>query len=266
MNSGNTTTKLPLMAPIQLARSLIRFHARLLSQSPTAEWPLDSSFEKAEEGLGVKLYYLGLAIHRIKDDQLKLLERFKSDGKLLRDPLRFLILDVETFFVQLRSAMDELAKLTPSFYSKAKEGISGRSFNKQKKWFLNEKQAGFDPRYTELLKRTEWFDQMKKTRERFVHDATPTRPVVIGTKAGDSYLGIDVDIESNGQLETTYNDVNYILSHYIKSLFAFFQDYTVHFTSKVKETYPDFDLESQGPFYLAELPGVEISKLLSSSA
>lgn len=263
--STSEPTKLPLIAPTQLAHSLIRFDARLLRQSPTAEWPLGSSFEKAEHGLGMKLYNLGLTIHRIKDEQLKILERFKSDGEILRYPLRFLMLDVETFFVQLRSAMDELAKLTPSFYSKSTENIPKRSFHDQKNWFLNDKRKDFDPGYTELLKRTNWFDLMKETRERFVHHAVQSQTGVVGTESGQFYLGIDVDIEIKGQLGTTFNDLDKILSHFVKSLFAFFHAYTVHFTRKVKETYPNFDLESQGPFYLAELAGAEISKLLSSS-
>jgi len=114
--------------------------------------------------LDYKITNLILIVKRLRKElDLPLFEK-----SLQTKNLRYIEIDVESFFHFSYSLLNIVARLTPLFYKHQTKKLPTKSFNAQRKWYIEH--TDLDPEYSEYLKNeTRWFEDFLEHRKQLTH-------------------------------------------------------------------------------------------------
>lgn len=213
---------------------------------------VDDRFTNAFISFMWRWLQLELIAQRINEEIVQLTQVNKDDinAEPFASLTTLIALDIEIFYILIRSVMDDIAALTPCFYPK-KLKPNRYSFNKQRNWYTNLKNTDYDPPMIEYLTNNlGWFDESKDIRDDLLHRHAflfpfPTnnnQQVQFGTLRGT-------------EQEPKIADLIPKLRATLRNILAFLDFYSEHFNNRIKKDWPE---------YYEELPTVLPDKPVQS--
>jgi hypothetical protein len=172
-------------------------------------------------------------------------------GNLNPESLELLLaapsLDIETFYVVVRSLMEDVAVLTPCFYPKASKKPKRISFNEQIKWY--QKHTNFDPSMTEYLTNNlGWFTELKNVRDELLHFQAMVLPNNTGPEDEHGKLRVRFDIIRDFDSKLGMPDLMTKLRTTLQNLLGFLDFYSAHFKNRIPNDWPRYkDLGGANP-------------------
>ncbi len=173
---------------------------------------------------------------RIREETEKLIkiEEDKLEGKLFF----LLTLDIETFYVTVRSLMEDIAAMTTCFYPRGPGKPKRHSFKDQIKWYENH--PDFDSPMTDYMKnKLGWFSELRDVRNDLLHKHAFLWPVLFQDEQGKSQLRFNI-VRAEDQKIRIY-DLMLILQETLRNLIEFLNFYTEHFTKRLPHYWPSYE-------------------------
>lgn len=231
------------------AQTLVKFQSLLIGFSSSCPQAADQKFVRAYFSINSRWRHLELVLRRIHDNMEQLRKARKGDVDhheielLLAAPS----LDIETFYVVLRSLIEDVAVLTPCFYPKAKKRPKRISFNKQVKWFR--KHPDFDPPMTQYMKTNlVWFDELKDVRDDLLHCQCDVLAINSGIEKTQGDIPIKFDIVGESGLKIGQPELESEVRSIMRSLIEFLSFYSSHFKNRLPNDWPNYkDLGGHSP-------------------
>ena len=184
--------------------------------------------------------HLDLILYRIEIDidQLTRAREEVSDDISI-DEVDFLVsapsLDIETFFVVVRSFLDDVAILTPYFYPKGTKKPKRYSFSDQLKWYTSH--PDFDPPMTDyIINNTGWFNEMKEVRDRLLHKQSDVLPIN-AWKGKDIPIGFVIIDKGDWSAFQPLKTIIYTILQNFMRLLNF---YSSHFKDRLPNDWPGY--------------------------
>lgn len=189
---------------------------------------VDDKFEGAFFSFIWRWLQLEEISQRIKEETEKLT---KITNDELGDKCFFLLtLDIETFYVTVRSLMEDIAAMTPCFYPRGPEKPKRRSFKGQIKWYENH--PDFDSTMTDYLKnKLGWFNELRDVRDDLLHNQAFLWPFPLKDEQGKFQLHFYI-VSAEDKKIITY-ELMIILQKTLLNLIEFMNFYTEHFTKRL---------------------------------
>jgi hypothetical protein len=232
-----------------LVQTLVKFSDLTISFESSCQTGIDKNFQMALSSINQRWRHLELVSQRISQDAGLLVKA--REGKLDPETIEFLLaapaLDIETFYVVVRSLMEDVAVLTPYFYPKASKRPKSFSFNQQIEWYKNH--PDFDPLMTEYLKNNlGWFGELKSVRDDLLHSQAMVLPDNTGSEDKHGKLRIRFDIIKDFDSKLGMLDLMTKLRTTLRNLLGFLDFYSGHFKNRIPNDWPCYkDLGGANP-------------------
>lgn len=222
-----------------LVETLVKFGSLLMEFSYSCHQATDLQFTRAHFSINSRWRHLDLVLRRIHDDiellknaRLGTLDPGTSDSLQAAPSL-----DIETFYVVVRSFMDDIAALTPCFYPKGKMRPKRKSFSDQLKWYI--KHPDFDPPMTRYMeKNLGWFDKLKDVRDDLLHRQCDVLPINSGPESAQGNIPIHFAIVNEFDLNIEYPELETELRTILRNLLEFLAFYASHFRNRIPNDWP----------------------------
>jgi hypothetical protein len=232
-----------------LVQTLVKFSALNIGFASSCPTATDKKFHTALSSINLRWQHLELVSQRISEDAELLAKtrkgnlNSKSSELLLAAPT----LDIETFYVVVRSLMEDVAVLTPYFYPKASKKPKSFSFNQQIEWYKNH--PDFDPLMTEYLKNNlGWFGELKSVRDDLLHSQAMVLPDNTGPEDEHGKLRVRFDIIKDFDSKLGMLDLMTKLRTTLRNLLGFLDFYSGHFKNRIPNDWPCYkDLGGANP-------------------
>lgn len=233
-----------------LVQTLVKFTALIIGFESECPAATKEKFHRASSRLNARWQQLELTAQRISGDTELLIKARREvlDPKLL-DLMRAAPgIDIETFYVIVRSMMDDIAALTPYFYPKGPKEPASYSFKDQIKWY--KKNIDFDPPMTEYLSTyLEWFTELKDVRDDLLHRQADVLPINTSQKDEQGEFSVQFDIITKDfGLKLGAPDLIMKLRATLRNLLEFLDFYSGHFKNRIPKDWPSYkDLGGASP-------------------
>jgi hypothetical protein len=241
--------------PVNMVQTLLKLELLLIGFSSCLQ-AKERKFMWAKGRINTRLKQLDLILRRI-EPEMDYLERARQevlDFAKLKIFFVALPLDIETFYVAVRSIMDDVAILTPFFYPKGKMRPKSHSFSDQFKWYKSH--PDFDPSMTNYLEtQLGWFDELKEYRDGLLHRQCDILPISVlsGKNVPQGFAIIDKDKPN------PYHPLKEKLSTTLQNLLAFLNFYSSHFKDRLPNDWPCYkDIGGREP--AGSVDGLEFLK------
>lgn len=230
------------MEPTQPSRPvpvLVRFQSLLIGFSSKCPQATDVEFTRAWFRIDMRWRHLNLVLQRI-DDDIELLKKARR-GSLEHSQHEMLVaapsLDVEVLYTVLRSLLDDVAALTPCFYSRQKSMPARHSLNKQLTWYRNNPQ--FDPAMTDYAQNNvAWFIDLRDTRDDLVHRHCDVLTSNSGEETAEGDIPVEYAIVKLPGLSAP-RGIEAGVRSMLQSVLAFPDFYSSHFVGRLPNDRPD---------------------------
>jgi hypothetical protein len=232
-----------------LVQTMVKFESLLIGFSTSCPQATDQKFLRGLFSINTRWRHLDLVLRRINDN-VKQLGKARQGvvdpreiGMLLAAPS----LDIETFYVVLRSLLEDVAALTPCFYPKAKMRPKRISFNEQVKWYRSHSE--FDPPMTQYLESNlGWFDELKEVRDNLLHRQCDILVINSGKESMQGDIPIQFGILSESGFTIGQPEMETQARSILRSLIEFLSFYSSHFKNRLPNDWPAYkDLGGHSP-------------------
>ena len=250
-----------------LVQTLVKFTALIIGFESACPAATKEIFHRTSSRLNTRWQQLELTAQRISGDTELLIKARREvlDPKLL-DLMRAAPgIDIETFYVIVRSMMDDLAALTPYFYPEGPKP-NRNSFNKQLNWYIK-KNPDFDPPMTEYLSTyLGWFTELKDVRDDLLHRQADVLPINTSQKDEQGEFRVQFDIITKDfGLKLGAPALIMKLRATLRNLLEFFDFYSGHFKNRIPKDWPSYK-DLGGAFPKGGVYGLELLKRWSEEA
>ena len=232
-----------------LVQTLVKFGSLLIGFSSSCPQATDQKFVRASFSISTRWRHLDLVLRRINDnvEQLRKARRGDVDPRETELLLAAPSLDTETFYVVVRSLLEDVAALTPCFYPKAKMKPKRISFNEQVKWYRSH--PDFDPPMTQYVESNlGWFDGLKDVRDHLLHRQCDVLPINSGTESMQGDIPIQFAIVGESGLKIGQPEMESEVRSILRSLIEFLSFYSSHFKNRLPKDWPGYkDIGGHSP-------------------
>ena len=232
-----------------LVETLVKFESLLIGFSSSCPQATDQKFVRAQFSINSRWRHLELVLLRIQNnmEQLRKARQGGVDPAALELLQAAPSLDIETFYVVVRSLMEDVAALTPCFYPKGKMKPKRISFNKQLKWYRSH--PNFDPPMTYYVENNlGWFDQLKDVRDDLLHRQCDVLPINSATDKVQENIPIQFDIVNESGLKIGQPELETEVRTVLQNLLEFLSFYSSHFKNRLPNDWPGYkDLGGHSP-------------------
>jgi len=225
-----------------LTQTLLKLETLTISFGTSCSQATDEKFGYARLRINTRWKHLDLVLRRV-GEHIELIRKARQGlaGQLTPELSVLLTaapsLDIETFYIVVRSLMDDVAILTPYFYPKGKMRPRRYSFNDQLKWYKSH--PDFDPPMTQYLKtQLGWFDELKESRDDLIHRQCDVLPITVlwGEAVPEGFAIIHKHEDEKIDYQPLEKKFHIIL----KSLLAFLNFYASHFKERIPNDWPNY--------------------------
>jgi len=231
-----------------LVQTLVKFGSLLIGFNSSCPQATDQKFVRAWFSISTRWRHLDLVLRRINDnvEQLRKARRGDVDPSEIELLLAAPSLDIETFYLVVRSLLEDVAVLTPYFYPEAMRPTRS-SFNKQVEWYRSH--PDFDPPMTQYIESNlGWFNGLKDVRDHLLHRQCDVLPINSGTVSMQGDIPIQFDIVGELGLEIGQPEMESEVRSILRSLIEFLSFYSSHFKNRLPKDWPGYkDIGGHSP-------------------